>query len=140
MRDASDPEVEGVVGLLGRGVRVPSRDRDAALAQPLDERVRPGQLRRERHLRHCTRVEQPVEQRDIRPAQMGERVRSRAIGREERPLEVRAEDARARCIRRHRPQRLDGHLLRRRDERRLVGGHAGEQQCLARAAVIVPRG
>jgi hypothetical protein len=42
MRDASDPEIEGVVRLLGGRVRVSRRHCDAALAQPLDECVCPG--------------------------------------------------------------------------------------------------
>ena len=61
VRDAADAEVEGVVGLHRRRVRVARRDRHAALAQPLDERVRAGQLRRKRHLGDNARVQEPVE-------------------------------------------------------------------------------
>ena len=42
MRDASDPEIEGVVRLLGGRVRVSRRHCDAALAQARDEYVCPG--------------------------------------------------------------------------------------------------
>ena len=92
----------------------PAETDDAALAQPLDQRVGAGQLGRERHLGHAAGVEQAVEQREVGRAQVLERVRARALGREERALEVRAEDARARAVRRHRAQRLDRGLLRRR--------------------------
>ena len=79
--DAADSEVEGVVGLARRRVRVPGRHRDPALAQALDERIRPGQLGRERHLGDCARVEQPVEQRDVGRAQVDERMRAGPVGR-----------------------------------------------------------
>src|SRR5215468_9356008 len=67
-------------------------------------------------------------------------MRAGPVGREERPFEVRADDARACGVRRHRSERLHRRCLRRRDERRLVGRHAGEQQGLARAAIVVARG
>src|SRR5690242_1273071 len=71
---------------------------------------------------------------------MRERVRARAVGRKERSFDMRPEDPRPLRARRHRAQSLDRRLLRRSDEGGLVRGHAGEQQCLARAAVVVARG
>ncbi len=87
------------------------------------------------------RVEQPVEQRDVRVAPVLERVRARPLGREERALEVGAEHARAaarpRAGARAAPRRSS--LSGRGDERRLVRRHAGEQQRLAGARVVLGR-
>ena len=46
---------------------------------------------------------------------------------------------RPRAVRRDRPQCIDERALRRGDERRLVRGHAGEEQRLARANVVLRR-
>ena len=53
-----------------------------------------GKLRRERHQPHRPAVDQPVEEREVRVAPRRCDVRAEAPRREERPLEVDAEDQR----------------------------------------------
>ena len=65
VRDGADAAVEGRVRLLGARVAVPERDDDAALEEPVDQRVGAGELRRERHQPDRAAVEQPVEQREV---------------------------------------------------------------------------
>ena len=85
--------------------------------------------------------EQPLEQVGVGVAPADGRVRAEAPGREERALEVDAEDARARvvAVRRDLRERGDERLLRRGDQRRQERGDAGLEQRLARAAVAVAR-
>ncbi len=128
MADRGHAGVEGSLG-LGRGrLRVPRAQHDAPPAGARDELEGARKLRRERHHRHPTGVEEPVEQRDVGIPAVRARVRPEPPRRDERPLEVRADDGRAR---RHRPQGVDERLLRRGHERRLEGGHARREQRLA---------
>ena len=137
--DRADAEVERVLGVRGGRVRVAGRDGDAALAEPLDQRVRARQFGRERHLCHVAGVEQAVEEGDVGCAQMLERMRARPFRGEKRAFEMRPENARAgcRCRLRHCLERLDHRRLSRGDERRLVRRDAGEEQRLAGARVVL---
>ena len=96
---------------------------------------RAGELRRERHRAHRAAVEQPLEQRQVGIAARAGDVRPESPRREEGPLEVRPEDARILRLARHLRERGEQRLLGRGDQRRLVGGHAGLEQRLARPAV-----
>src|SRR5205823_4439463 len=69
--------------------------------------------------------EQPLEERRVRVAPRLGRVRAEAIRREERALEVDAEDPRALGDHRHGPKGRDEILLGRADEGRQVRRHAG---------------
>ena len=71
VRHAPHAEVEGCVRLVGGGIRMAARDGDLSAQQPLDERARPGKLRRERHQPDGPRIEKPVEQLQIGVAARG---------------------------------------------------------------------
>src|SRR5262249_15250647 len=72
-------------------------------------------------------------------AEVLERVRAGALGREKRALEMRPENAGPETDLGHLAERLDRRRLRRGDERRLVRRDASEEQRLARPRVILPR-
>src|SRR5579884_510245 len=114
-------------------------DDDAALERAANEPVRSVELGRDRQRRDATRVEEPLEQREIRVAAVLERMRSEPLGREERPFEVRADDSWGDALRRQRADRVDERVLGRGDERRLVRGHADLEQRFARLLVLIAR-
>ena len=86
---------------------------------------------------HRAGGEQPLEQRTVGIASRLGRVRPQPLGRDERPFEMRAEDARRRSVRRNLPEGSNQLVLGRCDERRLVGRDAALQQRLAGAPVAV---
>src|SRR5437764_2785971 len=66
-------------------------------------------------------------------------MRPEPVGREERAFDVRADHARERAVRRHRPHRLDDRALGRGDERRLIRRDAAFEQ-RSSGDVVVARG
>ena len=137
VRHCACPPVEGPHGLLGRRVGVTARDGHAGEEQPVDQLVRAGKLGREGHHAHRAGAEQPLEQCRIRIPPSGERVDPETVFRQERPLEMNAEDARAADAGRHVAQRCQELLLGRRDERRQVRRDAALEQRLACTAIAV---
>ena len=138
MRDHARAAVERRGRLLRRRVAVPARDGDAARDEVVDQLERAGQLRRQRHHPHRPRGEQPLEQRSVGIAPAVRRMRAEPPRREERPLEVHAEDARARPD--HAGTSASAaskSVLRRRDQRRQERRHARLEQRLAGLAVTV---
>jgi len=79
VRHGRHAEIEGCVRLSGGRVRVPCGDDDLALEEVLDQRARAVELGRERELRNAARVEQPLEQREIRIAPVLERMRAEPL-------------------------------------------------------------
>ena len=89
---------------------------------------------------HGSGIQQPPQQRRVgRPPALGG-VGAQAQRREERALEVGADDARTAAVDRHRAQGGHEAGLRRGDERRLKGGDAGGQQRRAGTAVALAVG
>ena len=95
----------------------------------------PGELRRERHLTHGAGVEQSRELRRVRIELRLRAMHAEPRGRDERPLEVAAEHARADGIGGQLAQRCDELIDRRRHECRLERGDARREQCLTRSSV-----
>ena len=85
--------------------------------------------------RHRRGVQQPPQQREVGREHPARVVHARPPRREERPFDVRAEDARADATGRHRPQRLQQRRLRRGHERRLERRRPRGQQRLPDAHV-----
>ncbi len=112
-------------------------DRHAALPQQLHELVRTFQLGRKRDMTHRSRSEQPLEQTTVGIAPRLGRMRPEPLRRDERALEMRADDVRRGTVQRHLVQRRRQLVFGRGDERRLVGGHAAREQRLARFAVAL---
>ncbi len=114
------------------------RDDHASLEEPVDQRVGAGKLGSERHQPHRPAVEQQVEQREVGIASRRRHVRSETLRREERTLEVDAEDPGTAGVAlgdlAHRGEQL---VLRRGDQSRQVRGDARLEQRLARAPVAV---
>ena len=97
----------------------------------------PGSSGRQRHQPHRARVEQALEERQIGIAPGRGLVRPEPGRREERALEVHAEDPRARLVGRHFAHRCEHLLLGARDQRRQVRGDAALEQRRAGAPVPV---
>ena len=95
----------------------------------------PGELRRERHLTHGAGVEQTRELSRVRIELRLRAVHTEPRGRDERPLEVAPEHARADGIGWQLAQRCDELVDRRRHEGRLERSDAGREQRLACASV-----
>ena len=95
MRDGGGAAVEGAVRLLGGRVRVAARDDDAVCVEHVDQLERPVELRGERHLGHVPGGEQSLEQPGVGVAAGRDRMGAEAEGREERALQVGADDPRA---------------------------------------------
>ena len=106
VRDRAHADVERGVRLLCGRVRVAARDDDLAAQERLDQRVRARQLRCERDEADGSRLEQPLEEVDVRVAPRAGWVDPESQRREERALEVNAQDPRAvRALGRHRGAR-----------------------------------
>jgi len=135
--DRARPAGEGRARLGCRRVRVAAGDGDPPAPQEVDQLERPRQLRGERHVDDRPGADQPLEQRrvGIAPSRCG--VAAQPLGREERPLEMRAEHARRGAVLRNLAQRRDELFLGRRDEGRLIGGDTRAQQRLADAPVAL---
>ena len=115
--DAPHAEVERLVRLLGARVRVARRDGDLAQEQPLDHRARAGELGRERDQPDGARVEEPLEELEIRVPPRCGGVDPEAQGRQEGPFEVGAENAG--------PVRLGRYLAEGCEELLFGGGDEG---------------
>src|SRR5262249_25629371 len=107
------------------------------LARSADERAGTLELGRHRQRGHVPGVEQPVEERDVGIPPVLRRMRAEPLRREERAVEMRTDDLRPAVRRWHLAQRVEQHLLRRGDERRLVRGYSEREKRLARAPVVV---
>ena len=95
VRHGADAAVERRVGFRRGRVAVAARDGDPTSHELVHELERPGKLGRNGDEPHGAGVEQPLEQRRVGVAARGGRVCAEAARREKRPLEMRAEDARA---------------------------------------------
>ena len=104
VRDGVDAALEGGVRLVTGRVGVPERDGDAALLEQVDQLEGAGQLGRERDQPHRAGGQQSLEERGIGVAPELGGMRAEALGREERPFEVDAEDPRAFRGERHRAE------------------------------------
>ena len=134
VRDAPHAEIEGLVRLLGARVRVAGRDRDLASEQAFDHRARAGKLRRQRHQSDGTRVEEALEQLEIRVPPRRSGMDPEAQGRQERPFEVRAQDAGSVRLGRDLAEGGEELLFGGGDERRQEGGDAGLEDGVGRVA------
>ena len=107
--DRARAAIEGQVRLGGGRVGVPAGHGDPAPDQLVDELEGAVQLGRERHLAHRAGLEQPPQQGEVgRAAALGV-MRAEPLRRQERALEVRADDPRAAALDGHRaPARRRG--------------------------------
>jgi hypothetical protein len=135
VRDRPDAPVErGLRPERGR-VRVAARHDHAALVQQVDDGTGPDELGRKRHVGDRAGGEQPLGQRDVRIAARRRRVHAEPLRRDERALEVDAEQAGADRVDRNLGEPRKQLLFRCSDEGRMERRHAGLEQCLAGAAV-----
>jgi hypothetical protein len=132
--------IEGQVRLGGGRVGVPAGDGDATSHELVDELEGAVQLGCERHLAHRAGVEQTTQQREVGCAAALGVVGTETLRRQERPLEVRADDARPAAAGRHGSERRSEIDLRRRDERRLERGDPAGQERLAGAPIAIAVG
>jgi hypothetical protein len=137
VRHGARAAIEGEVGLGRGGVGVAAGDRDPAGDQLVDELEGAVQLGRQRHLAHRAGIEEAAQQREVGRAAALRVVGAQALGRQEGPFQMSADDPRPAAAGRHRGQRGGQIDLRRSDERRLEGGHAAGEQGLAGPQVPV---
>ena len=137
VRDAPHAEIEGRVRLLGGRVGVTARDGDLAAEQQLDDRRRARELGRQRDQPDGPRIEKALEQLGIGVAASARWVDPQAERRQERPFQMRAEDAGPVRLGRHLAEGGEELLFGGRDEGRQECGDTGLEQCLAGLAVAV---
>ena len=94
VRDRPPSALEPAPRLVGRRARVAVGDGDAAAPQQVDELERAGELRRERDVGDAAGGEQSFQEHRVWVAPRLGRMRPEAVGGDERPFEVRAEDPR----------------------------------------------
>ena len=95
MRHGAGAAVEGCVRLDCRRIAVPERDGDAACMKLVDQLERTRQLGRQGHEPDRAGFEQALEERDVRVTPSVQAVRPEPARRQERPLEMRPQDARS---------------------------------------------
>src|SRR2546426_3166974 len=110
---------------------MPAGDRHASLREQIHELVCTLELGRERHMAHRPGSEQTLEQTTVGVAPRVGRMRPEPFRRDERSLEMRADDVRGVAVSWDFAQCRGQLVLGGRDERRLVGGYAALEQRLA---------
>ena len=128
VRHAPHAEIEGARSPARRSRPSGRPRRRSRGVQPLDDLVARRELRRERDETDRPRVEEPLEQSEVGVAASGRRMDPEAQSRQERPFEMRAEDARPVRLSRHLAEGGEELLFGGRDEGREVGSDAGLEE------------